>query len=110
MPRIALAAIALVAATPSWATGEIEGLITQTDRERLANFETTRAEALKEARDGGAAADVAILDRLVDARQHGLGQFDRRDFAARDALRHFGERRGGQRFQGVHGESSFMSR
>ncbi len=63
-------------ATPALATGEIESLITPADRERLANYETTRAEALKEARGAGSAKDVATLDKVVDARQQSWSGFD----------------------------------
>jgi hypothetical protein len=63
---IAAACTALVA-FPALATGEIEALITQADRERLARYETVRAEALAEARAGGTPQDVAKLDAALAA-------------------------------------------
>lgn len=75
--RLALVLTLLVSvATPALATGEIEGLITPADRERLANYEATRAEALKVAREKGSAGDVATLDKVVDARQQSWSGFD----------------------------------
>lgn len=71
-----LLSLVVALSTPAFATGEIEGLITQADRGRLANYETTRAEALKEAREGGSAEDIAILDKVVDARQQSWSGFD----------------------------------
>lgn len=77
MPRlVALAVIALMAATPSWATGEIEGLITQADRDRLANYDATREEALKEARAGGSAKDLATLEKVIAPAQQSWSGFD----------------------------------
>jgi hypothetical protein len=59
--------LAVVAASPSLATGEIESLITKADRERLANYEATREQALKEAHDRQPDADTAVLDQIVSA-------------------------------------------
>lgn len=77
-PRIlALAAVALfLAATPSRATGEIEGLITQSDRDRLAKYDATREEALKEARAGGSAEDVATLEKAIAPAPQSWSGFD----------------------------------
>lgn len=50
------------------ATGEIESLITDADRDRLAKFEAARMEGLAEARKEGAAADIAVVDEML-ARQ-----------------------------------------
>lgn len=52
-------------ASPAWATGEIESLITPADRDRLANYDATRAEALKEARATGSPADVETLEKAI---------------------------------------------
>lgn len=46
------------------ATGEIESLITEADRNRLAGFDAAREEALAEARKEGAAADIAVVDEI----------------------------------------------
>ena len=72
MRRVLIAAaIAGLALTPlpAAATGEIEGLITDHDRSRLAAFDVTRAEAVLEAHtQGGALADIGMLDEIL-ARQ-----------------------------------------
>ncbi|MFH1796611.1 MAG: DUF4893 domain-containing protein [Pseudomonadota bacterium] len=74
---LALAALALLlAATPSRATGEIEGLITQADRDRLAKYEATREEALKEARAGGSAEDIATLEKAISPAPRPWSGFD----------------------------------
>ncbi len=67
MPRpiITLVLIAAFAATPAAATGEIESLITDADRARLAGYEATREQALREARAGGSPKDVATLDAVL---------------------------------------------
>jgi len=77
MTRLAATICAVLAFTGSaGATGEIEGLITGDDRDRLAGYETTRADALKEARAHGSAEDVAILDEVADTRQESWSGFD----------------------------------
>lgn len=64
--RIAfIALLAILASTPALATGEIEGLITKADRERLTKFDDTRAEALKEARASSNAGEVATLEQVI---------------------------------------------
>ena len=45
MSRFPVLILALLAASPAAATGEIESLITDSDRERLASYETTREQA-----------------------------------------------------------------
>jgi hypothetical protein len=72
----ALALAASMLATPALATGEIESLITQADRQRLANYETTRTQALKEAHERPADADTAILDKVVSAPHLSWSSFD----------------------------------
>lgn len=66
MARTATIAFALVAlaTTPSFATGEIESLITDADRGRLERFEDTRREAMAEARRDGAPQDIRTLDAI----------------------------------------------
>lgn len=78
MKRIRYAAALLLAlsAAPAFATGEIESLITQADRDRLAKFDETRAEALQEARDKGSAGDVATLDAVANAAALPFDGFD----------------------------------
>ena len=47
------------------ADGEIDKLMTAADKARLADYDKTRAEAIAEARKGGTAQDVAILDAIL---------------------------------------------
>ncbi len=61
---------------PAHATGEIESLITQADRERLAKFDSARQDALAAARAGGGAADIATLDAIVARQSLAFGDFD----------------------------------
>src|SRR5690606_18828919 len=72
----ALAAATLALAVPASATGEIESIITQADRDRLAGFEAARAQALAEARAGGSAGDIATLDSVVNATPQSFEGFD----------------------------------
>ncbi|MDP3896149.1 MAG: DUF4893 domain-containing protein [Mesorhizobium sp.] len=75
-PRFLLAALLALTALPALATGEIESLITPADRARLANYDATRAEALKEARAKGSAADIAVLDAAVGPAAKSFADFD----------------------------------
>lgn len=78
MPRpiITLVLIAAFAATPAAATGEIESLITDADRARLAGYEATREQALREARAGGSPKDVATLDAVLAKPALSFSDFD----------------------------------
>jgi hypothetical protein len=62
---------ALIAALPlpANATGAIVDIITDHDEARLAQFDAAKAKALAEARPGGSAADLTVLEELV-AREH----------------------------------------
>lgn len=62
---VILAGLLLLFPATASATGEIERLITDTDRKRLATFEAAREEALAEARKEGAAADIAVVDEIL---------------------------------------------
>lgn len=74
--RIFLAfGLALASIMPARATGEIESLITDADRARLAGYEKTRASALAEARQG-APADVATLEAVAGKPALPLEGFD----------------------------------
>lgn len=75
-PRLVLATLAVAAATPALATGEIESLITDADRERLANYETTREAALKEARNDSEKQDVVTLDAVLAPEPMAWSDFD----------------------------------
>ncbi|MBO6716491.1 MAG: DUF4893 domain-containing protein [Rhizobiaceae bacterium] len=58
-------AVLVSATAPANATGEIESLITDHDRARLAAFDATKAEAVNEARIGGAAEDIETLNEIL---------------------------------------------
>ncbi len=75
------AAIAVLAAltacwSPAYATGEIENLITDHDRARLQRFDTTKAEAVNEARIGGSAADIETLNEILSREPISFEGFD----------------------------------
>ena len=76
MSRFPVLILALLAASPAAATGEIESLITDSDRERLASYETTREQALEEARAGGSPQDRATLDQVVAPEAMSWADFD----------------------------------
>ncbi len=75
MKRAAFAVAAILAATPAFATGEIVGLITDADQQRLDAYEATRAEAVSEAKKGDA-ADIATLNGVLDAQHRPFDGFD----------------------------------
>ncbi len=60
----------------AWATGEIESLITDSDRARLAAFDTAREEALVEARREGASTDLAALEEMLARPLLSFSDFD----------------------------------
>lgn len=64
---LAAAALSLGVHSTALATGEIESIVTDADRERLANYEATREAALAEAREKGAPQDVAVLGEVAGA-------------------------------------------
>ena len=66
---IILIAIAMLLPAFAHATGEIESLITDRDRDRIASFDEARKEGLEGARAGGSAEDLAIVDEIL-ARPH----------------------------------------
>lgn len=76
MCRFATLILALLAASPALATGEIESLITDADRARLADYEVTRKAALEEARAGGSPQDVATLDAILAPEPMSWSDFD----------------------------------
>src|SRR5690349_19017911 len=72
---IALAMIALTASAS--ADGEIDKLMTPTDKARLAAYDKVRAEAVAEARKGGTPIDVATLDAILVGKPLAFsGKFD----------------------------------
>lgn len=76
MKRFAVCALALSLATPAFATGEILSVITEADQARLDAYEATREEAVAEAREGGAAGDIAVMERALDAPRLSFDGFD----------------------------------
>ncbi|MCX8279494.1 DUF4893 domain-containing protein [Phyllobacterium sp. 0TCS1.6C] len=64
----------LLAVLPAKADGTILKIITRQDSERLAGYETTRKQALEEARRGSA-QDVAILDGIIARPDLPFGSF-----------------------------------
>lgn len=76
-PRSILFAALLVLTTiPAQATGEIESLITEADRKRLADYEQTRQAAVDEARASAPAGEMAILDGILARKHEAFAGFD----------------------------------
>lgn len=69
--RTSLAASLFVfaGALPALADGAVDKIMTAADKARLAAYGTVRAEAIAEARAGGAPADLAVLDAILVAPQ-----------------------------------------
>ncbi len=57
--------LALTCAAPAMATGAADSLITQNDRQRLADYDTVRAAALNEAHGAGAPEAAQTLDQVT---------------------------------------------
>lgn len=76
MSRSRVLILALLAASPAGATGEIESLITDADRERLASYETIREQASEEARASGSPQDRATFDQVVTPEPLSWSDFD----------------------------------
>jgi hypothetical protein len=70
-----LAALLALPAVNAAADGVVQKLITPADKARLENYETTRKEALAEAK-AGAPADVAELDTMLAAEPISWSDFD----------------------------------
>jgi len=67
----------LCLAVPAAADGELDARMTAADKARLANYEKVRAEAIAEAKTGGAAADIATLDQVLSGDPLSMhGDFD----------------------------------
>ncbi|TWG93851.1 uncharacterized protein DUF4893 [Mesorhizobium sp. J18] len=64
--RSILASLLILSPSAALATGEIEGLITDHDRQRLEDYETTRDEAVAEAKEGGSEADIAVMEEVLE--------------------------------------------
>lgn len=76
MRRLLPALLALSLPTLASATGAIVDLITPADERRLERFDEARAKALSEARAGGSAADLAVLEDLVGRKHLAINDFD----------------------------------
>ncbi|MFN0191693.1 MAG: DUF4893 domain-containing protein [Aestuariivirga sp.] len=75
-PLVAIFAL-LSTALPAWADGELNKLISAFDKDRLARFEAIRREALTEARAGGNAADLKVLESVLSGQPLPMsGSFD----------------------------------
>ena len=61
----AIALMIMAASATAHADGEIDKLMTAADKQRLASFDKTRAEAIAEAKKGGAPEDVATLEKIL---------------------------------------------
>lgn len=69
MKRASLVAclVLIAGALPSSADGVVDKIMTPADKTRLASYGTVRAEAIAEARAGGAPTDLAALDAILVA-------------------------------------------
>lgn len=76
MRRAILTLVLALSTSPSFATGEIEGLITPADRTRLEQFDATRSAAIEEARKSGLAEDIAALDMVLSKKPVSFADFD----------------------------------
>lgn len=76
MRRIFLTLALVLGASQSFATGEIESLITPSDRTRLEEFDATRNAAIEEARKGGSVEDVTTLDATLAKKPVSFAEFD----------------------------------
>lgn len=63
-------------ASPAMATGAILDIITMHDSARLANHSAARDAAVAEARRGGAAGDIEIMDRLISGERRSFDGLD----------------------------------
>jgi len=62
---VAWALLGLAAVLPARAEGSLVAVMTAADKERLGKYAETRARAIEEARKGGEASEVAILDDVL---------------------------------------------
>lgn len=63
-------------AAQAYATGAVESIITDPDRQRLNNYDVVRAEALSEARSAGSPADIATLEKIIAGKPKSFANFD----------------------------------
>lgn len=69
-----LTVLLICIAHSAFADGTINKIITASDKVRLASHETTKAQALSEARKGGEPADIAKLNDIFAAPTLGFGE------------------------------------
>src|SRR5690348_1522180 len=60
-----LAALLALVPLPAAADGVVDKIMTAADKTRLQGYEAARTKAVAEAKGGGAAQDVAVLDELL---------------------------------------------
>lgn len=72
----ALAALLAFTASPALADGVVDKIMTDADRTRLRNYEAVRAEALAEARAGGAPQDIGQLEATLSKPATSFSDFD----------------------------------
>jgi Domain of unknown function (DUF4893) len=68
--------LSTTAMPPALADGVFDKIITHADRTRMTNYETTRKQALKEARAGGSPNDLAVLEPLLAKEPQPFAGFD----------------------------------
>lgn len=77
MIRSVFLAVCFVVAAPAFAESDfLIRTLTPRDLGRLAEFQKARADALKEAREGGDTADIAILDRILSGEEQPIRGVD----------------------------------
>lgn len=74
--KLLFAILVSLPASQALATGEIQNLITDADSARLRNYDSTRETALAEAKAGGAAGDIAELEKLTPRASVAFDGFD----------------------------------
>ncbi len=74
--RKLLAAVLILPASQAIATGKIENLITAADKERLQNYDSTRIEAIAEAKAGGTSRDTAAFGSILAEAPIAFDDFD----------------------------------
>ncbi|HWK64494.1 MAG TPA: DUF4893 domain-containing protein [Rhizobiaceae bacterium] len=72
----ALAALLAFAASPAFADGVVDKIMTDADKGRLKNYESVRAEALAEAKAGGAPLEVSQLETMLSEPATSFSDFD----------------------------------
>lgn len=71
-----LAALLAFVPLPAAADGVVDKIMTAADKTRLAGHEAARSKAVAEAKTGGAAQDVAVLDQLLAKPAISFSDFD----------------------------------